>query len=377
MQQIEFFGYGSIWNLPQILEKERIRNIFLISGKESYAECGAEEHMKNILSPYKVSRFHDFEENPKFHDVERGVNLIRNAPYDLVIAIGGGTVMDLAKLVNILSSQEGNILPYINGEKKIQNNGRPLITIPTTAGTGSEATHFSVIYIGKEKHSIAHNFMLPDYSIVDPTLTFSLPLRVSASTGIDALSQAIESYWCVNSTSESKEYAKEAVKLVIGNLKNVVLNPLGESRLLMARAANLAGKAINLTKTTAPHAISYSFTAYFGIPHGHAVGLTLGKILMYNSKVKENDCNDPKGVEYVRKTMNELINIMGCKNADEASQKVYSLMNNVGLKTKLSELGINKDSLKIIINNFNPDRISNNPRVLDEEEIKRIIDEIY
>lgn len=71
MQQIEFFGYGSIWNLPQILEKERIRNIFLMSGKESYAECGAEERMKNILSPYKVSRFHDFEENPKFHDVKR------------------------------------------------------------------------------------------------------------------------------------------------------------------------------------------------------------------------------------------------------------------------------------------------------------------
>ncbi|MEX0920629.1 MAG: phosphonoacetaldehyde reductase [Candidatus Pacearchaeota archaeon] len=378
VKQKEFFGYNSIRKIEEILEGENVKRVFLVTGKTSFKLSGAEDSLKDILSDYYVFRFYNFEENPKIEDVEKGLKLFLEDSYDIVIAVGGGTVIDIAKLINTFSAQEGDIIDYLKGDKEIRNQGgKPLIAVPTTSGTGSEATHFSVVYVNKTKHSIAHDFMLPKYSIVDPELTFSLSPKITASTGIDALSQAIESYWCINSTDESKKYAKKAMKLVLSNLEDTVKNPTKESRSAMARAANLAGKAINITKTTAPHAISYPFTSYFNIPHGHAVGLALGKILVYNSNLSEDECTDSRGIDYVKKTINELTEMIGSKTPKDASNKIYSLMRSIGLKTKLSEIGLEKNSIGVIIQNTNEERMTNNPRTLNKEEIRKIIEEIF
>jgi len=195
---------------------------------------------------------------------------------------------------------------------------------------------------------------------------------------MDALTQAIESFWNINSTLESKNYSKKAIILVMENLLDAVVNPDKKSRLNMAVAANYAGKAINITKTTACHAISYPITSYFNVPHGHAVALSLPPMIVYNSNVNKDDVLDSRGVKFVKGTMKELISILGASNALKAKKIVSQLMKNIDLETKLHELGIKtKEDMDVIIKNgFNPERVKNNPRKLNEYQLRIILEEI-
>jgi len=138
MKQQEYFGFNSINNLTYILEKEKSRNIFLITGKKSFEICGAKSIFKKILKNYKIKRFNDFKPNPNIEGINKGYDLFKKKKYDIIIAVGGGSSIDVAKAVKLF---------YFNENKK----EIPLIAIPTTAGSGSEATHFIVYYNKKQK----------------------------------------------------------------------------------------------------------------------------------------------------------------------------------------------------------------------------------
>lgn len=376
---IDYIGTNSIKNLQKIMEKNSFKNIFLVTGKKSFEISNAKKKILNILKNFNIVRFFDFSPNPKVEDIKKGLDLFKKGKYDVIIAVGGGSVIDLAKIVAIFSNYNGVIKDFIKKEIKIEKNGVPLICIPTTAGSGSEATHFAVVYIKKTKYSLGHpKYMLPDYAIVDPQFTNSLSPKMTATTGMDALSQAIESYWNINSTDESKKYAENAIRLIINNLFDAVKNPNKKNRKNMSSAAHFAGKAINITKTTACHAISYPITSYFNVPHGQAVALTLPSMIVYNSEVKEFDILDPRGLNYIKKTMKNLISIFGVSNFLEARLKIQQLMLEIGLEIKLHKLGIktNNDIELIIKNGFNPARVKNNPRKLTEPNLRKIIEEI-
>jgi len=374
MIQEEYFGTGSIETLSKIISEHKSKKTFLVTGKKSYRSSGAENLLNKFLKYSEVFQFNEFSENPKLEDIESGIEQFKKSGGEIVIAVGGGSVIDIAKLINILSCQCKDAINYVEGRANILKKGTTMIAIPTTAGAGSESTHFAVVYENKEKFSVAHEYILPDISIIDPQLTFSLPPKITATSGIDALSQAIESYWCVNSNEKSKSLSEEAIKLVLKNLSAAVNDPQIENRVNMSKAANLAGKAINITKTTAPHAVSYSMTSYFGVPHGQAVSLTLGEFLMYNYEVTDKDFSDKRGAAYVKKSLNELIKIMECRNIDEAKEKITQLMIDIGLKTKLSELNINSENdLKLIEENVNLQRLQNNPRKISKEGLKIIL----
>lgn len=376
MPQKEYLGFNSIGNLSNILAKHKPRSIFLVTGKDSYIKSGAKSIMDTILKNYNIVHFQDFEINPKINNIEKGINIFKKNNCDFVIAVGGGSSIDVAKSINILSANKEVPIDYITNKKNIKNKGKVLVAIPTTSGSGSEATKFAVVYIDKTKCSLEHESMLPDYSIVDPQFTMNLPKNITASTGMDALCQAIESYWCINSTGESKNYARVAIKLVMKNLLGAVNNPSRENREAMAKAAHLAGKAINISKTTAPHAISYPITSYFNVPHGHAVALTLPSLLLYNSEIIQEDSLDKRGVDYVKQTIDEIVTLLGANNVEEAANKIKKLMVGISLITRLSELGIKKDGdIELIISRgFNPNRVNNNPRRLTEEALRKILD---
>ena len=378
ISQKEFIGFDSIKQLENILYKYRPKKIFLSTGRASYEKCGAKDILEPMLDRFSLVRFSPMDKIPVIEDIERGIEIFNNQHCDFVIAIGGGNVMDTAKSVNLLSSNTGRLGDYLLKKKRISHKGKPLIAIPTTAGTGSEATRFGVVYMEKKKYSLEHDFLLPDYVILDPQLTMTLPKYITASTGIDVLCQAIESYWSIHSTETSKSYAKEAIKIVTANICDVTNHPSRKSRDLLLRAANLAGKAINLSKTTACHAISYPMTSFFGIPHGHAVALTLGAMLEYNYHVAEEDLLDHRGKGYVENIMKELFSLLGVKGSVEANHKIRDMMIAVGLEFRLSRLGIknNEDTELIIKNGFNPDRVNNNPRKLTERALRNILKEI-
>lgn len=378
MLQQEYLGYGSAINLKNILSKHNPRSVFLVTGKNSYEKSGVKPILDNLLKNYNIIHFFDFEVNPKLKDIEKGITIFKKSNCDFVIAVGGGSVMDVAKSVNILSANKNNPMEYITNKKIIENKGKALAAIPTTSGSGSEATKFAVVYINKMKYSLEHDFMLPDYAIVDTQFTMNLPKGTAASAGMDAFCQAIESYWCINSNEESKKYAKEAIKIIIKNLPNAVNKPSKKSRAAMSKASHLAGKAINISKTTACHAISYPITSYFNVPHGHAVALTLPSILIYNSEFNENDLLDKRGADYVKTTINQIVKFIDAKDVYEASKKIENLMIEIGLSTKLSQLGIKtgKDIDTIIKYGFNPQRVKNNPRRLTEEALIEIFENI-
>jgi len=376
--QKEYIGFDGINSIESELNAFNAQKIFLVMEKVSFTASGAKKYIDSITSRYEIETFSEFEQNPKLEDLLRGIEIFDKFHPDAVIAIGGGSVIDMAKMVNFFASNKIDPTEYIkSGEDNVVQD-MPLIAVPTTSGTGSEATHFAVLYIDRVKYSIAEKVILPDVVIVDPALTRSLPPKITAATGMDALCQAIESYWCVNSTDESKSYAKQAMQLAIKNLERAVNSPDKKSRDAMAKSAHLAGKAINITKTTAPHAVSYPITSYFGVPHGHAVALTLPQFLVYNSQVTDEDVLDKRGVSYVRKNIEEITEILGYDSPENAANALNKLMGRIGLQTCLADLNIktNHDLNIIVENGFNPQRVKNNPRIVTEQGLREILNYI-
>ncbi len=370
MAQKEFIGIGSINSIKEIIEETHAKKIFLVTGKQSYISCNAKSWIDEILNNRYVKQFNQFEVNPKLDDVHTGIQILKNTKFDLIIAVGGGSVIDMAKLINIIAAQKSiNLIKYVNDNSLITEKGLPLVAIPTTAGTGSEATHFSVIYIDNVKYSLAHDFMLPDYAIVDAKLSFNLPCHIAAISGIDALSQAIESYWSVKSTEKSKSIASKAIILILRVLKDAVRGDK-QAKIIMSRAAHLAGKAINITTTTAPHAISYPITTYCGLPHGHAVAMTLG----YFFEINFNCTNivDLRGAKYLKNTMKELYGMFGVNSPLECKNKWHHLMASIGLESDMESAGFSSANVNKIINNVDLQRLSNNPVYVSKNTLEGI-----
>jgi len=377
MKQNIYTGYNSYKKISNILEEFSPKKIFLVTGKKSYFLSGAKNLLSKFINKYNYFRFYDFETNPKLKDLTNGINIFNREKCDIIIGVGGGTVMDIAKSISILATQKGDLEEFIKGEISLKERQISSIMIPTTAGTGSESTHFSVIYINKTKYSLAHNSLLPDFVILDPIFTKNLPPYITACTSIDALCQGIESFWSTNSTDESRIYSKQAVELIMSNIIKNVNNPDRESREKMLIASNLAGKAINIAKTTAAHSVSYPITSYFNIPHGHAVALTLPYFTEFNNDISLENLQDSRGVKFVKDRMSELFTILKVKTAEKAKDKIINIMKIIGLETNLTKLCINKNNIGTIIKNgFNPQRMKNNPRVVDEKDLRILLGKI-
>jgi alcohol dehydrogenase class IV len=379
-KQVLYSGDSVASDIEKLLKKDSPKKIFLVTGNNSYKESGVEEYFSNIFKKYSCIRFYNFTENPKIEDVEMGIRLFKQNNCDYVIAIGGGSVIDMAKLINIGQANVNDLKSLILENKKIEQPGKKLIAIPTTSGAGSEATHFAVIYIDSIKYSLAHKeYILPDIVFLIPKLTYSLNKYQTAVSGIDALSQAIESYWSVNSNSESKIFSKNAIKIILENLPKVINKGDLMARDRMLLASYRAGQAINITMTTGPHAMAYTFTSKFNIPHGHAVALTLASWFDFNANATDFNTVDKRGASYVKgtiKNLSQYFNKIGNIN-DSTPQKIKSLLSEIGLETKLSNLNIRKSDIDSLVNGINLIRLSNNPCKITKLEISELLHEIY
>ena len=263
---------------------------------------------------------------------------------DLLIALGGGRIMDAAK---ILVHQHSAHRPYF-------------VAIPTTAGSGSEATPFAVAYEGKQKISLQSESLLPDVAMLDITFLKSLSSRQRAISGIDALSQSIESLWNIHATDESRSYATGALELVWNTIEAFVKGGDEISDTIMQDAAYKAGQAIAITRTTGCHALSYYLTAHHNVPHGQAVGLFLPAFFMYNdqagSKVK----------------WQKIFQLMGVNSSSEAFARVSSLMKSCGLANRFSDLHLEVD-VEALLDSVNEERFANNPVPFDRDALRELI----
>lgn len=361
-----FIGLNAIGEMQRYIHTLSPEMVFLLRGKDSYVACGAKNIIKEVFACEHLQyvEWYDFQENPKLEDIENGLKLLVESQADIIIAVGGGSVLDMAKLVRFAYSYEGELTG--NDFTKKQRL-LPLFALPTTAGTGCEATPFAVCYKEKVKYSVAHEDMQSDVAVVYPPFTYGNSAYLTACTGFDALAQATEAYWNVNATPESDRYAEDAIRILWANLPLVVNHPSEGVRNRMAEAAYLAGKAIAITKTTAPHAFSYAFTTYCGYPHGHAVALTFP--FFFDLNVCRFHGRLQKGVDekiYAHK-MQKLRNLWGV-SPTEALNKVQTFIECIGLENK----GYRGQSVHDLLSMVNLQRLGNNPVKMDEEQMKEL-----
>ena len=264
-----------------------------------------------------------------------------------------------------------------NLDKKIVNYSYPikkklteLIAIPTTAGSGAEVTSNAVIYIDKIKYSLENKLIKPDYFFLIPKLVIKATKKIKSSAGFDAIAQAVESLISKKSTPQSINFAKKSLGISLKYYLDYLKKPNFENTSAMCLAANLSGKAISISKTTAPHAISYPFTSLYNISHGHAVSLTLEKFLKFNFiNYKKANCNFDLNLRY-----KSIFNIFGVKGIIELENFFIEMKKKAKLEDNFKKLKINLDSnIDRIIDGINLFRLQNNPINLNKNDIKTIL----
>jgi alcohol dehydrogenase class IV len=366
---------GAVHDLRGILDDVRPATVLLVRGGESYRLSGAAEVIEPMLAPHSVATISDVAPNPTVEAVTEAIARFREARPDLVVAVGGGSILDLAKAARGLAG-ERDVGAAVSSGSVPEVSGVPLVAIPTTAGTGSEATHFSAVYVDGVKHSVGHPGFLPDHVLLDPDLTTSMSPRTTAETGLDALSQAMESLWSTRSSEESRAHARRALQLSWQHLEQAVRAPTKGSRLAMCEAAHLSGRAIDVSRTTAAHALAYSITVRHGVAHGHAVALTLGPLLEYNAEVSPDDCVDPRGAEFVRARIEEVLAVLGARDGSEGRRALASLVERIGLGASLSAAGVTTEAARrAIVDAVDADRLANNPRTLGPAALDALVRE--
>jgi len=376
MIQHVIFATGAINRVAQLAFELNIKQPMIVTGGKSYEISGARGKIEKAFKTVKRGHFPVSTRLPEFDEIKRGVIFFKDGSFDCIIAIGGGSVLDTAKLIRFFSVQDSSFSLDPGEVNLIKKQGVPVIAIPTTAGSGAEATHFAVLYVDKIKHSIAHPHILPNIALVDPDLSQSVPSELAAASGLDALSQGIESFWSISATPISREFAKQAIILAFNSLIPAVRDNDANARTNLSKSALLAGQAINISKTTAPHALSYTLTARFGVPHGHAVSLTLGGFLKSMGETGHDDINHPLGKSHVTQTLNELCHMLNATDPTSACNTLRELMTTLGLSVRLSSLGIRKSDFDMIIDNINLERLSNHPTRINSGIIRNILNEI-
>jgi alcohol dehydrogenase len=359
------FEQEAIDNLKNDLVLLNAEKVFLVTGKKSYTDSGAKELIESLKGFFKFVRFNDFEDNPNIVDVEKGVQLFKENACDCILAIGGGSSIDMAKLIKFFTPKSKPFIGKFNNQLE-ENENIPLVAIPTTAGTGSEATHFAVLYVGLDKYSISDKLLLPNHIAIISKLHFSQTQYQKAVSGLDAFSQAIESFWSVNSTHQSREYSLQALKLIIPSLPKVVYGAENiDEYKKMAVGAYLAGKAINIAKTTAPHAFSYYLTKRFNLPHGHAVAFFLPSFISYNFYLNsaESNLSNNSNLENLKQVLLEYLP----KNNLSLDKSISLYISSLGIQLNLIELKISKEEISLSLSSGNKERLKNNPRVFEYE----------
>jgi alcohol dehydrogenase class IV len=364
---------GACRRVAALVSASGARRILLVTGRESFGACGAERALLPQLGSAEVVRFSEFRANPSLDDLARGVALARDFRSQLSIAVGGGSVLDMGKAINALFVQAADCRATVIQRLPLGRRPPPLIALPTTAGTGSEATHSATLYEGDAKHSLAHAFLVPAYALVDSALSYGMPPRLAAVTAMDALSHAIESYWAVNATAASRRLSSRALACLLPAVRASVLRASPEARDAMALGAHLAGRAIDIAKTTAAHALSYTLTTRHGVAHGHAVALSLGRLLSLHGEWIGR-IGDPDRRRQLRRTLGRLCHHLGQATPEAAGRMFYRLMEDLGLETSLTQLGITGAlELEALATAVNAERLSNHPVPLGRDDLLHLL----
>jgi len=359
------FGIDAIKDLPLIIEKFNSSRGLLVC-TPSLVTNGTAKQIIQQSNGKLISVFSAIQQNPTVYNTINLVEKIHELQCDFIVAVGGGSILDCAKMARIVAVHDGDCTDYIHNRKTFSKKGLPIITIPTTSGSASEVSSVSVLTdeVANKKVAIAHPYLFSDYAIIDPRLTVSCPPTVTAISGIDVIAHALEAFYNVHHQPFPDHFAKHAVKLAFDNLELAVKHPHNlEARSKMAEASVAAGVAFSQTGTAAAHACSYPLTQIFGVPHGEACAITLSAFWRLNATA------DPR--------LDEMSKELGFTDAHALAARIDEIKQSIGLRMKLADVGVKtEEDLQMLVKESFAPNMANNPVQMTEESLRKFYESL-
>ena len=378
-------GKFALENIPNELKGFNAKKVLVLSDK-TLEKIGTIQILIDAISDKNVEIggiFTDIPQDSSIDVVDIIVGKYKELTCDSIIALGGGSVIDTAKGVRMVLSQEKeNIMDLCGCELISYGKHIPFIAIPTTSGTGSEATLVAVILnkIQNVKMEFISYFLVPDVAVLDSRMTLTLPKKITASTGMDALCHAIESYTCLQKNPMSDAYAISAIEIIRDNIEIAVKEPNNQdARLEMANASLMAGVAFSNSMVGLIHAIGHALGGVSRVPHGDAMSILMPQCMRFNKDKLEKQY--AKLLLYIAGE-EVLINTPKEKRADKTIETIENLLNRLnklsGLPTKLSDTGVKKENFdKIARKALNDGAMIVNPKQVTYDDVIEILNKAY
>ncbi|WP_408008422.1 iron-containing alcohol dehydrogenase [Pseudalkalibacillus sp. A8] len=360
------YGSGVIQQLRSIIEDQDFKNILIITD-QGIRKTGLIERVISQIGNLNYAIFDETQPNPTVTNCEDALRTLKQIHADVVVAMGGGSSIDVAKAVCALATNEGSIIDY-EGIDKCPNDPLPLIAIPTTAGTASEVTTFTVITDEERQYKLTVGGikLAPKWALVDPEVTKTLPPHITASTGLDALVHAVESYTSKMANPISKALARESIRKISSNLRQAVYsgdNMVARDHMIMGSL--LAGLAFNNTRLGNCHALSHPVSAIYGVPHGVANSILIPHVMKFNSYAVPELFSD------IAEDMGENLDGLSLmERAETAVNAVKRLSEDIGIPTTLSDFNVDESRLDQMTRDaLLSGNIAVNPRTTTYEDV--------
>lgn len=355
------FGVGKLQSLPEIIRERGYHKGLLITTKSIVANGIAErvvEESDGLITDFTYG----IQPNPTVQNTDDCIEVLRSGNYDFAVALGGGSVLDCAKVTAALAPTTATTQRFFDGEFVLTETGLPLIAVPTTAGTASEITRVSVLSdpVSGRKRPFNSPLLYPVYALIDPLLTVSCNKSVTATSGIDVLAHSLEALYSKHHQPFTDLFAKHAASLVFRYLQTAYDEPDNvEARTKMAQASVAAGMAFNITQTAAAHACSYPLTEMLDVPHGEACAFTLPNFWVLNAQ------DEAEGAR-----LQDISRELGFRDAAHLAESVEELKQHLELRMSWQEIGVETDEQlqQIVEMSFAPN-IYNNPVPLTKESL--------
>lgn len=352
----------------QLIDHIEFQRVVLVTSP-GFRRRGVVDRIQQSLGRRLIAVLDDVQPNPDLLDIDRQAGLVRGLDADCILALGGGSSMDTAKaLARLLTQTESMTLAahFRDGKAMSAAPALPLVTIPTTSGTGSEVTPFGTIwdFQTKKKYSITGNDLYSSMAILDPELVLGLPEEVTISSGLDAISHALESAWNRSANpitlalvAKSLQLSLPALELLKGDPENI------EARGAMMQASLLAGLAISQTRTALAHSISYPLTTKYNLPHGIACSFTLPTLMRFNVAADDGRLRD-------------LARAVGCANPGALADRLQGLFKHLEVGKIIERYIPNLAGITELRGKmFTPGRADNNLRIASEQDLSNILDD--
>lgn len=357
------FGRDALTVAAEEIHRSEVRSVLLVTSA-SWQRRGFDNMLRQaVKAEINVAVYAGVTPNPEMHLCDEAAAMARNNGAQMIIALGGGSVIDCAKVASVLAfAPELSCESLLEKGASIPAEHLPLVAIPTTAGTGSEVTAVAVISNHRKglKVPLSSPSFLPQSAIVDPLLTVFLPAHATACTGFDALCHAVEAYWGRRHMPISDALAVEAIKLILHNISRAVHQGSDlEARTQMALASTMAGMAFARTGTSSCHACSYPLTGILGLAHGEACALTLDYFIRFNAAA---------GCSRVETLARDL----GYADADTLARAIADLKRECGMRTSLSDFNLDEDTLEKLAQGSLHPNLANNPAEVGLSDLRQL-----